>query len=98
MKVEFADPAREQVRVASAWWRKNRRAAPTLFDDELAAVVALLESGPLLTRVFDEVGGKVVRKARLPRTRYAVYYTVGEDLVTVHAVWHAARGSGPPLR
>jgi hypothetical protein len=67
LKVEFADPAREQVRAASAWWRENRRAAPTLFDDELAAVVALLESGPLLTRVFKEVAGEVVRKARLPK-------------------------------
>jgi hypothetical protein len=52
LKVEFADPAREQVRAASAWWRKNRPAAPTLFDDELADAVSLLESGPLLTRVF----------------------------------------------
>jgi hypothetical protein len=76
LTVEFADPAREQVRAARAWWRKNRLTAPTLLEDELAAVVDLLENGPLLTRVFDEVGGRVVRKARLPRTRYAVYYTV----------------------
>jgi hypothetical protein len=72
LRVEFADDAREQVRVASAWWRENRRVAPTLFEEELAEAVALLESGPLLARVFDEVGGKVVRKARLPRTRYSL--------------------------
>ena len=97
MRVEFTDDAREQVRVASAWWRENRRVAPTLFEEELAEAVALLESGPLLARVFDEVGGKVVRKARLPRTRYSLYFTVHDDLVTVHALWHGARGSGPPL-
>ena len=97
MRVEFTDDAREQVRVASAWWRENRRGAPTLFEEELAEAVALLESGPLLARVFEEVGGKVVRKARLPRTRYSLYFTVHDDLVTVHALWHGARGSGPPL-
>ena len=97
MRVEFTDDAREQVRVASAWWRENRRGAPTLFEEELAEAVALLESGPLLARVFDEVGGKVVRKARLPRTRYSLYFTVHDVLVTVHALWHGARGSGPPL-
>lgn len=97
MRVEFTDAAREHVRAASAWWRENRRAAPSLFEDELAAAVALLESGPLLARVFDEVGDKVVRKARLPRARYSVYFTVHGDLVTVHALWHASRGSGPPL-
>ena len=98
MKVEFAGAAKEQVRAASAWWRENRPAAPSLFDEELAAAVALLEQGPLLTRVLDEIAGKVVRRARLPRTRYALYFTVGDDLVTIHALWHGSRGSGPPLR
>jgi hypothetical protein len=68
-----------------------------LFEDELAEAGALLESGPLLARVFDEVGGRVVRRAPLPRTRYALYFTVGDELVTVHALWHGSRGSGPPL-
>jgi len=97
LRVEFTDGAREQVRAASAWWRENRRAAPTLFENELGAVVALLESSPLLARVFDEIRGAVVRRARLPRTRYSVYFTVHDDLVTVHALWHGSRGSGPPL-
>jgi plasmid stabilization system protein ParE len=97
LRVEFTDDAREHVRAASAWWRENRRAAPTLFEDELAMAIAFLGSGPLLAQVFDEVGGKVVRRARLPRTRYALYFTVGDELVTVHALWHGARGSGPPL-
>jgi plasmid stabilization system protein ParE len=97
LRVELTDDAREQVCAASAWWSENRRAAPTLFEDELAEAVAFLESGPLLARVFDEVQGKLVRKARLPRTRYSLYFTVQDDLVTVHALWHGSRGSRPPL-
>jgi plasmid stabilization system protein ParE len=97
LRVEFADPARDQIRTAAAWWHENRPLAPTLFEDELAAAIALLESGPILTRVFDAVGGEVVRRARLPRTRYFLYFTVSDDLVTVHALWHASRGTAPPL-
>jgi hypothetical protein len=28
---------------------------------------------------------------------YALYFSITDNLVTVHAVWHGARGSGPPL-
>jgi plasmid stabilization system protein ParE len=98
LRVEFTGPARDQVRAASAWWFENRPRAPTLFDDELAAAVALLESGPLLAQVWGQIDGHPVRKARLPGSRYALYFTVQGDLVTVHAVWHGARGTAPVLR
>ncbi len=97
MKVEFTDAALDQVRAAAEWWQANRHAAPTLFRDELANAITLMEVGPLLARVFDEVEGKVVRKAQLPRTRYALYFTIDDDIVTVHALWHGSRGSRPPL-
>jgi hypothetical protein len=47
--------------------------------------------------VWAEVEGKPVRKVRLPRTGYALYFAMEGDLVTVHAVWHGARGSGPAV-
>jgi hypothetical protein len=43
------------------------------------------------------VEGRVVRKVRLPRTRYALYFTIDGEIITVHALWHGTRGSGPPL-
>jgi plasmid stabilization system protein ParE len=39
-----------------------------------------------------------IRRVLLPRTRYHVYYVAREDVVLVLAVWHAKRGSGPPMR
>jgi plasmid stabilization system protein ParE len=98
VKIELTPDAREQIRSAADWWRDNRLTAPTLFEEELAAAVEMLGAGPLLTRVLGEIGGKMVRKVRLPRTRYALYFTGGDDLVTVHARWHDSRGGGPPLR
>ncbi len=34
----------------------------------------------------------------LARSRYHVYYAPLDDEVVVLAIWHASRGSGPPLR
>ena len=97
VRVEFAQAARAQILAAAAWWRENRLAAPELFEEDLAAALAHLESMPLLAQVFAEVEGKIVRRVRMPRTRYALYVTLDGEVATVHALWHGARGSGPPL-
>ncbi len=75
----------------------NRPYSPMLCADELAKALALLTAEPLLAQVFAEVEGTVVRKVRLPRTRYALYFTIDAEVTTVHALWHGSRGSGPPL-
>lgn len=95
--VEFTDDATEQAERAAAWWRVNRLTASELFDIEFAYALGLLAKMPPLSQVWAEVEGKPVRKVRLPRTGHALYFTIEDDLVTVHAVWHGARGSGPPL-
>jgi plasmid stabilization system protein ParE len=95
--VEFTEGAVNQLQAATSWWRMNRPYAPELFEHELAGALALLARGPLLAQVFANVEGTLVRKVRLPRTRYALYFTIDAEIVTVHAVWHGARGEGPPL-
>jgi hypothetical protein len=95
--VEFTEGAVNQLRAATSWWRVNRPYAPELFEHELAGALALLARGPLLAQVFANVEGTLVRKVRLPRTRYALYFTIDAEIVTVHAVWYGARGEGPPL-
>ena len=98
IRVELTPEASQQVLEASAWWSENRPSASAPFRDELALAIELLVSAPPLTQVFDRIEEKIVRRIRLPRTRYALYFTFDDDLVTVHALWHGARGSGPPLR
>ena len=96
-QIEFTDAATGQAEAAATWWRANRLAAPALFDDELAYALDLLARMPPPTQVWGEVEGNPVRKVRLPRTGHALYFTIEDDLVTVHALWHGARRSGPPL-
>ena len=96
-RVEFTDAGTVQAETAATWWRANRLAAPALFDDELAYALDLPSRMPPPTQVWGEIEGKPVRKVRLPRTGHALYFTIDNALVTVHALWHGARGSGPPL-
>lgn len=95
-RVEFTEAATEQAEQAAAWWRANRDAVE-LFDIELAYALELLTHLPPLTQAWADIDGTPVRKVRLPRTGYALFFTIDSDLVTVHAVWHGARGTGPQL-
>jgi plasmid stabilization system protein ParE len=98
LRVEITRRAADQIREAVSWWREHRAAAPELLEGELARALELATRAPLVAAVFSEtVAGHVVRRLRLPRTRYAIYFTYAADLVTVHALWHGARGEGPPL-
>lgn len=43
------------------------------------------------------VDGEEVRRVLMNKSRYAVYFYIRADEIEIVAVWHTARGSGPPL-
>lgn len=88
----------DQVRVIDRWWRQHRTAAPALFLDELEAAFSLIGHAPDVGHSYRQSPIVGIRRVLLPRTRYHVYYVAREDVVLVLAVWHAKRGSGPPMR
>jgi plasmid stabilization system protein ParE len=98
-RVVVAPRAMAQVQTIGVWWRANRSSAPELFSRELAEALEALHHTPALGVRYLERGGVVLRRLLLPRTRYHVYfsYDAESELVEVRAVWHTARGSGPPL-
>ena len=104
MTTIITQTAREQIDEVDAWWLKNRPAAPDLFADELAAALALLTESPRGGVSYAHPRASGVRRLLLFRCRYHVYYIVEaapegpDDVVTVVALWHTQRGSGPPLR
>lgn len=98
-EVEVAPAAEHHAATIQDWWERNREAAPTLFLDELEAALVRLEERPEIGRPYLAAGVEGMRRFLLPRTRYHVYVTVdvAVRVVRVHAIWHAARGAGPPL-
>jgi len=87
------------VEQIDAWWVDNRPTAPGLFADELAAAFGRLASFPHAGTEYPHSTVAGIRRLLLQRTRYHVYYLTDdtEGVVSVLAVWHASRGSGPPL-
>ena len=61
------------MKLIGAWWRKNRSAAPTLFDDELEGATATIAKQPLLGAVHEVVVGRTFRPILLRKTKQHVF-------------------------
>jgi plasmid stabilization system protein ParE len=98
LPVRTTPEVEEQIAAADEWWRLNRLAAPDLFLEELADALDLIGQAPLIGRAYRPSPLPGTRRVLLKRSRYHVYYVPLIAEVRVLALWHALRGSGPPLR
>ncbi len=98
-RVGIAPQALELIEEVRAWWTANRRANPTLFDQELWAARRRIATAPHAGEAYTHPRVSGVRRVLMPRSRYHVYYLVDDAAtqVWIVAVWHAARGQRPPL-
>ncbi|AUX20594.1 hypothetical protein SOCEGT47_010660 [Sorangium cellulosum] len=98
-RLRLTREAARQAREAAAWWIENRPAAPSLFREELAALLSLLRTAPEAGAPHAHRRIQGVRRVPLPTSRYLVYYVhdPGAEEVLVLAVWSALRGR-PPQR
>ena len=96
-QVVFTKNADTQASAIEDWWIENRPAAPEMFARELDAIVRLLERSPMLGTTYAEAPVPGVRRILIGRSRYHVYREVDVParIVTITAVWHSGRGSGP---
>ena len=98
-EVRFTREAVARVAEISRWWEMNRPASPHLFEEELAAAVALLARAPSAGRRVVRANLPGLRRLLLPGARQHVYYMedVGTGQVLVLSVWSAQRRRGPRL-
>jgi plasmid stabilization system protein ParE len=88
---------REAKRIKT-WWRKNRPAAPDLFDDELEEMIECLLSTPTLGIAYKAERLDVpVFRVLLSRTENHLYYAVQADEIVVLSMWGARKERGPTL-
>lgn len=83
--------AAREIERAIERWRRERRAAPTLLEDELSNAIdrlgAFVELGPAQPRLR--------RRILLLKSSYHLYYRATETAITILALWHGHR-SAPP--
>jgi plasmid stabilization system protein ParE len=99
-RVVITAAAEAQLRRALAWWRDHRGDAPDLLRLEVGQVLMRLATQPSAGSAYPVETPSGVRRVLLRRSRYHVYYTFRPSAaeVVVRAIWHSARGSGPPVR
>ena len=98
-ELRLARSARRHIAEIQRWWVENRPAAPGLFDEELAATLEQIAAFPTVGKPHPLPSGRPTRRILMRRSGYNVFYSVDQAarVGTVVAVWHTARGSGPPL-
>jgi plasmid stabilization system protein ParE len=99
LQVRISHAARSELRELVSWWRTHRPKAPGHLAWELKRVLILLADAPNIGTLYPHRSGANIRRFRLRRTPYHVFYEVDEagTLVTVLAVWSSMRRTGPPL-
>jgi len=99
LKFKVAARADRQIRVASAWWTKNRPYAPHLFAEDLESAFDLIEEFPHAGEAVRHRRISGLRRVLLSNVQYYLYYTVHVDarLVEILALRHSSRGTPPRL-
>jgi len=97
VKIRFTPRALAEAKRCKTWWRKNRPAAPELFEEEFRAALALLVTTPTMGTPYETDLNFSVRRVLLKRTAYHVYFGLNGDELVVLSVWGARRGREPKL-
>jgi toxin ParE1/3/4 len=95
--IRFTRRAARQIDAALRWWAHNRELAPTLLADELDHAISIVTRFPdsgIPARSTDLRG---LRRIVMPRSHYALYYRVRNEIVEVVALWHQHRETEPKL-
>ena len=82
---------------AADWWEENRSAAPNALQEDLARALLQIGAHPYSGQLVVGSHRQGVRRIPLRHTRYFVYFQVSRDEIEIVALWHASRGTLPPL-
>ena len=96
-RFHFTVAAARQAEEIAEWWSTHRPLSPGLFTAELAQCLVRLGVLPNIGAPYPNrcLGG--LRRILMRATRHHVYYSTNEveGIITIHAVWHPARGTEP---
>ena len=99
LPVQIVGSAARAIIEAAQWWESNRPKAPGALAEELERALQLIASQPAIGARAQNVSLPGVRRVRLARVHYHLYYRVAASpaRIEVLALWHTSRGSSPPV-
>lgn len=97
VEVRISRRALSQVREAVRWWKRNRPSAPNAIEEELAKALRLISVERVIGARARDLDLPGIRRLRLARIGYFLYYAAADDRIDVVAFWHVRRGSNPPI-
>ena len=99
LPIELSELARQQVREADTWWRRNRSRAPNAIREELEKVSALISFQPGVGARARNVELPGVRRIHVERLHCDIYYRVvgSPQYIEILSFWSSLRGSPPPI-
>lgn len=89
MKVVVRARAERQISVARGWWLRNRDKAPEAFDEDLAWAKDFISNNPNAVQVINPRRG--IRRLKLDRIRYYLYFRIRARHIEVIQFWHTSR-------
>ena len=95
--VFLAAEAAAEVSAIVTWWRKNRPAAPRLFQDELKQALLNVAAHPSIGARAKMRGYPDVRAVVLRKSGYVVFYDVDDGAAEIHIV-RVRHGRRRPLK
>ena len=92
MNLRISARARREARRIDERWRAqaDRR---QLFVEEFEVALTQIRAEPNIGTPYDAAASVPVRRTRLPKTDYFVYYTVQAEEIVLLALWSARRGA-----
>jgi len=86
-RVRLKSPAKSDYLQALKWYEDREPGLGQEFDAELLALFERIKQNPELFQMETEI----VRKARMPRFKYRIYFRVEGEEIGVLAIWHPSR-------
>jgi plasmid stabilization system protein ParE len=86
-RVRLQSPADVDYVQALEWYEKKQPGLGREFDAELLALFERIKHDA----EFFQKETDFVRKARMPRFKHLIYYTVDDNEIGVVAIWHPSR-------
>ncbi len=97
LALHFSDRAERHLEHLAQWWWDNRQDSRRQVLEEVERATSIVCEMPGVGNVYESKRGREVRRCRVGKTPYYLYYVVDMDAETVSvlAIWSAEVGQGP---